>query len=316
MRQSYYPWIPGGITHGGVGAYDLKEIPAAVGGTGQALSAGMEINMGGGDVVDSLLASGISFEDNPDFNCGKGCYRNKRGIVQAEAVVMVARGMVKQMGLVTILEKTPNPIRVAAAVLQTDQIGIGGPDARRFADRMGIPRCRNRDLLTPRSTAIWRECRRRQRQGQDPEPKGSDTAGGGFIAQNFSIGGFNTTGGLNFKEPGRIGDCGQGSTGVYVEWYGVAIASGDGEAIVLATLCKDAIVRLGQMRDNPMEVARWAIFSHLSENAGRMASGGIIILTAHGKVGYATNQQMPVAYQIADGPIVKGMVSGTILEEF
>jgi beta-aspartyl-peptidase (threonine type) len=100
------------------------------------------------------------------------------------------------------------------------------------------------------------------------------------------------------KEPGRVGDSAVIGAGTYADDEGGAVsATGDGEAIIRIAMAKRAVDAL-RAGGAPDTVATEAI-AHLEARA--QGHGGVVIVDASGRVGYAFNTaHMTVGYMRAD----------------
>src|SRR5689334_24344062 len=108
--------------------------------------------MSGKDTLDAVIA-GVNIEelDPNDQYVGLGGLPNEDGVVQLDASCM--HGPTKRAGSVACLEDIATPASVAKAVMDhTDHVMLVGPDAKRFALRMGF---HEQNLLTEKSRERW-----------------------------------------------------------------------------------------------------------------------------------------------------------------
>ena len=106
----------------------------------------------GGDTLDAIIA-GVNIQelDPDDMSVGLGGLPNEDGVVQLDASCM--HGPTKRAGAVGCLEDIATPSLVAKAVMDyTDHIMLVGPDAKRFALKMGF---KEQNLLTEKSRLEW-----------------------------------------------------------------------------------------------------------------------------------------------------------------
>jgi N4-(beta-N-acetylglucosaminyl)-L-asparaginase len=107
---------------------------------------------GGADTLDAIIA-GVNIQelDPEDMSVGLGGLPNEDGVVQLDASCM--HGPSKRAGAVACLEGIATPSLVAKAVMDyTDHILLVGPDAKRFALKVGF---KEQELLTEKSRAEW-----------------------------------------------------------------------------------------------------------------------------------------------------------------
>jgi len=108
--------------------------------------------VGGADTLDAIIA-GVNIQelDPDDMSVGLGGLPNEDGVVQLDASCM--HGPTKRAGAVGCLEDIATPSLVAKAVMDyTDHIMLVGPDAKRFALKMGF---KEQNLLTEKSRLEW-----------------------------------------------------------------------------------------------------------------------------------------------------------------
>ena len=124
--------IPAVVAHGGAGAGPerLANVERAV-----AIAAG--ILESGGSAVEAAVEACVVLEDDPVFNAGTGSVFRTDGTVLLDASIQVSDG---RMGFVIAMEDTPNPIRVAADLLDEQINGLTGEGARAWADAKGFPK--------------------------------------------------------------------------------------------------------------------------------------------------------------------------------
>ena len=106
----------------------------------------------GADTLDAIIA-GVNIQelDPDDISVGLGGLPNEDGVVQLDASCM--HGPTKRAGAVGCLEDIATPSLVAKAVMDyTDHIMLVGPDAKRFALKMGF---KEQNLLTEKSRLEW-----------------------------------------------------------------------------------------------------------------------------------------------------------------
>ena len=219
--------------------------------------------VGGGDVLDALIAGVNLCELDPeDTSVGYGGLPNADGVVQLDSSCM--HGPKKRAGAVACLEGVRTPSLVAKAVMEsTDHHLIVGRGAQEFARGMGFTI--ESDLNTDRSRRLWIEWKRRTDPVHylDPVKRqaaydriGLEMVAEGLIDRDHYYGtincdgvnpkgeicGVTTTCGLAWKIPGRVGDSPILGAGLYVDGdVGAAGSTGRGEAN-LYNLCSFLIV--------------------------------------------------------------------------
>ena len=260
--------VPAVVAHGGagVGPHRLPNIEAAV-------ARATEILESGGSAVESAVESCVILEDDPVFNAGTGAVFRTDGSVLLDASIQTSDG---QMGFVIAMDETPNPIRVAATLLEENINGLTGDGARIWADQKGLVRA--------------------QVEGRPPHEEVSDTVGVVTRDDTGAIACATSTGGCSYRPPGRIGDVPLPGCGFWVQ-EGVGVgATGIGEAITRAMLSYRVADRIlgGANLEGAM---RWALEDTVEEGA----EVGIIALGSEGPGAALSNRaNMPWAAWCAE----------------
>jgi L-asparaginase / beta-aspartyl-peptidase len=304
------------IAHGGAGAWGpVSERAERRRGLVGAVRAGAEILRGGGSALDAVVATVAALEDHPLFNAGHGSLLTTDGTVEMDASVMTASPageplipsslavrrarraraseMIVSAGAVAAVSRVRNPIELARAVMErTPHILLAGAGAERFARRAGIALIRPERLITERARERWLA---RQRAaavdnaagpGAAVIPAGHGTVGAVALDARGILAAATSTGGVPGKIAGRVGDSAIIGAGTFAGAAGAASATGNGEAIIMAALCREAVMALGA--GAPNAVARRAI-AELIGGAG--AEAGIVIVDRKGRIGFAHNAQ-------------------------
>ena len=92
---------------------------------------------------------------------------------------------------------------------------------------------------------------------------------------------------MSGKLSGRVGDSAIVGAGTFAEAPGAASATGQGEAIMKATLCREMVMALG--RGDPRAIAEHAIAEMAAQTGGQ---AGVIVIDRRGRLGYAHNAEV------------------------
>lgn len=311
---------PALIAHGGAGGRGpATERPERRRGMLAAVAAGAEVLRAGGSALDAVVATVRALEDHPLFNAGVGSLLTIEGTVEMDASVMAAlpppprprlgaasatgggRTAARaarpraelRAGAVAGITRVRNPILLARAVMElTPHVLMAGAGAERLARGAGIALCRPEELVTQRARERWRAALERR-----AEPAGTAATGGGpgrfgtvgAVALDAAGGlaAATSTGGVSGKLSGRVGDSAIIGAGTFADASGAASATGQGEPIMKATLCREVVVAL--LRGEPRAVAEGAI-AELAALTGGQA--GVVVIDRRGRLGYAHNAEV------------------------
>jgi beta-aspartyl-peptidase (threonine type) len=262
----------------------------------KAAGRGAEILRHGGAALDAVLAAVVAMEDDPLFNAGFGSVLTTEGRVEMDASVMVS-GPQLMAGAVALVSRVRNPVLLARAIMEhTPHVMMVGKRAERLARSAGLKLCKPEDLVSDRARERWRQAMNKKAQDNKGKDKASPdtrrrrvihgTVGAVARDANGQLAAATSTGGMTGKMPGRVGDSAVIGAGTYADRFGAASATGVGEPIIKAGLCRE-VVRLIRS-DSPNDAAAKGI-KILQEVRGE---GGVIVIDSEGRVGYAYNTEM------------------------
>ncbi len=273
------------IVHGGAGSHG----PVAERGERKrammsAVKAGASILREGGSALDAVVASVVILEDHPLFNAGFGSTLNLDGAVEMDASVVMATSTHARAGAVAAVGRVKNPVLLARAVMEhTPHVMLAGNGAERFARDHGIKLCDPDAMVAPRARERFLARLKQQHQLGLPH-KEHGTVGAAALDINGQLAAATSTGGVPGKMVGRVGDSAIIGAGTFATAMAAASATGHGEAIIMASLCRETIEALG--RSDPARIARRKIAELI---APQNVDAGIIIVDRDGRIGYAHN---------------------------
>ena len=217
------------VLHGGAGviqrsAMTAERDKAYRAGMQEAVNAAAAVLDANGSAVDAVEAALNRLEDNPLFNCGKGAVFTADGKNTLDAAIMDGKTMMA--GAVADVTRTKNPISLAKAVMEkSPHVMLAGDGADQFAASVGLTQVDPSYFFTE---ARWQGLvRQLKREGKPipPRPAGAPPEPTKPIAQletpdahkwgttgivvrdrqgNIAAG--TTTGGIQGKRWGRVGD--------------------------------------------------------------------------------------------------------------
>jgi beta-aspartyl-peptidase (threonine type) len=267
---------PALVIHGGAGRASGEREAERREGCRAALDAGWRLLTSGGSSLDAVCAAVVELENCPAFNAGKGSALTAAGTVEMDASVM--EGTQLRAGATALVRGVRNPVRLARALLdEGTAVFLAGPGAEEFARCRGLEMCAPEDFVTS-----WQRERWRKREG----PYGTGTVGAVAVDEAGRVAAATSTGGVEGKPAGRIGDSAVIGAGTYADdRLGAISATGRGEAIIRTVWARTAAESLRSGID-PAIAAEAAVKQLAFATAG---SGGIIIVDPFGRVGYAFN---------------------------
>ncbi len=194
---------PAIVCHGGAG-HGARDQP----GVDLACEAAWDVLTSGGTALQAVLDAVIIMENDPRLNAGTGGRMRDDGSVQLDAAVATGDG---RLGMVMAIEETPNPVLVAAELLDEPFHALAGEGARAWADRKGIER----------SPVVG-----------SPRPLASDTVGAIAREGSGALAVASSTGGCTGRPAGRVGDTPLWGSGLWCDTNIGVAATGIGESII------------------------------------------------------------------------------------
>ncbi len=255
--------VPAAVAHGGAGPGPPRQenVEAAIARAANILEAG-------GSAVEAAVEACVMLENDPVFNAGTGAVYRTDGSVLLDASLQASDG---RMGFVIAMRDTPNPIRVAADLLDEEINGLAGNGARAWADSKGHPKA-----------AV---------DGRPPRVGVGDTVG--VIARDFTgaLACATSTGGASYRPAGRVGDVPLPGSGFWAE-HGLAVAAtGAGEAITRSLLSYRVHDRVLSKEATLESAMQWGINELIEDGV----SVGLISLASDGGGAGYSNTDMPWA---------------------
>lgn len=245
------------VVHGGAG-HGAKDQP----GVDAASAAAWQVLESGGSALDAVLVAVEIMENDPRLNAGTGGRLRDDGSVQLDAAVATGDG---RLGLIMAIENTPNPVLVAADLLDEPFHILAGRGAREYADKKG-------HLLS-------------NVQGS-PSPSANDTVGAVAKDKDGNIAVASSTGGCSGRPVGRVGDTPMWGSGLWCEEDVAIAATGIGEEIMLKMLCHRVAQRYHHNGDLD-EAMNWGLNLFDSD-----VEVGLIAIAGDAAMGLA-NTEMP-----------------------
>ncbi len=298
------------VVHGGAGVIERKSMPPETeaeyrAAMKTAIETGAAVLEKGGTSLDAVQATIQYLEDNPLFNAGKGAVFTADGRNELDSAIM--DGATLKAGSVAQLMHTRHPIAAARAVMeQSPAVMLAGPDADKFAASKGLEQVDNSYFFTERR---WQGLiKQLQKEGKPipPRPAGAPpapakpvamteppdahkygTVGVVALDEAGNIAAGTSTGGLQAKLPGRIGDSPIIGAGTYASNHSCAVSgTGTGEYFIRLTIARE-ICALVEDKHMKLQAAADEVIHKQLE--GLHGDGGVIAIAPDGEQAWSFN---------------------------
>jgi beta-aspartyl-peptidase (threonine type) len=283
--------------HGGAGSGEWEHMDAASAAAyrsslTRALEAGAAKLQAGSRAIDAVEAAIRTMEDDPLFNAGRGAVFNAEGKNEMDAAIM--DGETLAAGSVAGVHFTKNPISLARAVMErTPHVLLIGPGADTFAVRAGLPQMPASYFFTEMR---WQELVQVLKQsnrpipprppGVPPPPRSAlpvvaahqfGTTGAVARDMHGNIAAGTSTGGMQGKMPGRVGDSPIIGAGTYASNRACAVsATGVGEYFIRLSAAKEICSLVAYRGMSVQQAADHVIRNEVGALKG--GEGGVIVL--------------------------------------
>jgi beta-aspartyl-peptidase (threonine type) len=296
--------------HGGAGESEWEHMDAATAtayhaSLAKALSAGSAVLKRHGKALDAVEAAVRVLEDDPLFNAGRGSAFAADGTNEMDAALM--DGSTLAAGSVADVKFTRHPISLARAVMEhTPYVMMVGPGADAFSRAQGLeqepPAFFFTEMRWQEFVSIMQSSGRpvpARPPGVAPAavPAGSAALGGfthrfgtvGAVARDSDghLAAATSTGGMQGKLPGRVGDSPLIGAGTYASDRSCAVSgTGVGEYFIRLTLARQ-VCTLVEQGQTPQQAADHMVRSELPALKG--GEGGVIVIAPTGDPVWSSN---------------------------
>lgn len=301
--------------HGGAGAMSQELMSDSLesayrGKLEEAVKKGHDILAKGGSSVEAVQASINILEDSPLFNAGKGAVLNHREKPELDASIM--EGKTLNAGAVAGVSHIKNPIDLAIAVMENSKhVMLGGQGAEEFAKEQGFDFVPDSYFITERRLKSVRAAKQKEKSKTsyyDENLKANKMGTVGCVAldQEGNLAAGTSTGGINNKMYGRIGDSPIIGAGNYANNKTCAVsATGAGEYYIRGSVAYD-MSALMEYKGLTLNQAAEKIIHEKQPKLG--GSGGLIAMDNSGNVSMEFNTSgMFRAYMDEDGKLTMGI---------
>jgi beta-aspartyl-peptidase (threonine type) len=305
------------VVHGGAGVIER----AALGPKGDAdyragltaaTEAGAKVLDAGGSALDAVEAVLNILEDDPLFNAGRGAVFTSEGKNELDSSIMDGSNL--KAGAVAGVTHTRHPISLARAVMEkSPYVMMAGPGADAFGARVGLEQVDPSFFFTE---ARWQSLvKQLKTQGLPIPPRPAGVPAPGAIApvafydepgdsgshgsenhgttgvvaldRQGNIAAGTSTGGLQGKMPGRVGDSPIIGAGTYASNQSCAVsATGSGEYFIRLGVARE-ICNLVYFKGMGLQQAADEVIH--KELEALHGDGGVIALTPDGQTAFSFN---------------------------
>jgi L-asparaginase / beta-aspartyl-peptidase len=304
------PWAI--AIHGGAGESEWAHMDAATAkayhaSLATALAAGSAVLARHGSALDAVEASVEVLEDDPLFNAGRGAAFAADGTNEMDAALM--NGATLEAGSVASIHFTRHPIALARAVMEhTPYVMMVGPGADAFSRAQGLQQEPPAFFFTEMRWQEFAGVMRASGRAVPARPVGTPPPGEsvhaelsgphifshrfgtvGAVARDAQghLAAATSTGGMQGKLPGRVGDSPIIGAGTYASDQSCAVSgTGVGEYFIRLTLARE-LATLVEQGKTPQQAADQMIHKELPALKG--GEGGVIVLGRTGAPVWSNN---------------------------
>jgi beta-aspartyl-peptidase (threonine type) len=256
-----------------------------------AVQAGYKVLQDGGGATDAVEAAVKTLEDNPLFNAGRGSELNEQAEVEMGASIM--EGNELKSGAAAIVRNVRNPVTLARAIMEKSKyIYLGDNGAVEFANKMGITLEPDAYFITDHAMNVYLEERKarneeKEKQGGHNLRRSHGTVGAVAVDSDGNVAAATSTGGTEYKTPGRIADSSMIGIGTYANNRLCAVsATGDGEYLMQQVAAYDIAALIDYKGLNVQDALHHFIHVKCKDVQGDM---GLICVDPQGNIAMEYN---------------------------
>ena len=269
------------LIHGGAGNLS-KEMPADLRNQylstlDSALSIGQVILENDGNAIDVVEKVIIYLENCPLYNAGKGAVLTFDGKIELDASIM--NGADRNAGAIAGVQHVKNPITAARRVMEeSPHVMLSGAGADGFAKEQNLELVDNSYFSTIARYQKW------QKTIDKWNKKG--TVGCVVLDSKGDLAAGTSTGGMNMKRWGRIGDSPIIGAGTYADNGSCAVScTGHGEYFIRLSVARDVSARM-KYKDQSLKQSVSEVLDELTQMGG---DGGVIAVDKNGNYAFDFN---------------------------
>lgn len=255
----------------------------------EAITAGHKILEEGGEAVDAVQASIRILEDSPLFNAGKGAVLNHNERPELDASIMEGKSL--QAGAVAGISHIKNPIDLAIEIMKhSKHVMLAGAGAEKFAEERGFSMVPEEYFITEDRLRAVRTAKKSDKFSYFDNHLQVDkmgTVGCVALDKNGNLAAGTSTGGLNNKDYGRIGDSPIIGAGTYANNQTCAVScTGEGEYFIRGNVAYDVSALMEYSKMDLSQATQKVIHEKQPALGG---TGGLIAIDSYGNISMEFN---------------------------
>lgn len=274
------------VIHGGAGLIKAENMTSEMdsgyrASLQEALSAGEAILKNGGTSLDAITTAITILEDNPLYNAGRGAVFNAKGFIEHDASIM--SGADKDAGAVGAVRNIKNPILAARLVMEESQhVFLVREGAEQYAALKGLQIVDPSWFMTHKQREKYEQTKATQLKREFSLGEKHGTVGAVALDKFGNLAAGTSTGGMHYKQAGRLGDSPVIGAGTYAdnESCGVS-ATGHGEYFIRYGVARDLSSRMKYAGMSLEDAAEQVVMQDLVKLD---AGGGIIAIDKLGNI--------------------------------
>jgi L-asparaginase / beta-aspartyl-peptidase len=236
------------------------------------LDLGRRLLADGGNAVDVCEKVVLAFEDDSQFNAGKGAVATADGGHSLDAAIMDGSNL--KFGAVAGVRTVKNPIGLARLVMdKTKHVMLVRDGAEAFAEKMGLEIVPSTYFIGPPAKA------------SDKPKQGGDTVGCVCLDRHGNLAAATSTGGIGGVMPGRVGDSPICGAGTYANNKTCAVScTGTGEKFIRNNVAHTISALMEYKGQTILQAADEVVFKVLEKG-----DGGLIAVSRNGEIAMPFN---------------------------
>jgi len=263
-----------------------------------AIKVGHTILKNGGTSQEAVLKTIQVMEASPLFNAGKGAVFTNAGTNELDASFM--DGKTLNAGAVAGVKNVKSPIELAIKVMtDSEHVMLSGDGASLFAKEQGLEIVAPSYFYTEQRFKALQKVKKSQNKKSEVSNKQAafydatikdskfGTVGCVALDKNGNIAAGTSTGGMNNKRWGRIGDAPIIGSGTYANNLTCGVSStGWGEYFIRSQVAYDISAQMEYQQKSLKEATQDVIQNKLTKLGG---TGGVVALDKNGNMSFEFN---------------------------